>query len=81
MVRLQVVLDPAEADALARWAASELRDPRDQLRLVLRQELERRGLLRFTERMPTGQEGLAQPDRGDAHVDTLPVITHGGESR
>jgi hypothetical protein len=29
MVRLQVVLDPAEAEALATWAASELRDPRD----------------------------------------------------
>ena len=81
MVRLQVVLDPAEADALARWAASELRDPRDQIRLVLRQELERRGLLRFTERVPNGHEGLAQPDQADAQVDTLPVITHGGESR
>lgn len=44
MVKLQVVLDPVEADALAQWAASELRDPRDQIRMVLRQELKRRGL-------------------------------------
>ena len=35
-----------EAEALAQWAASDLRDPRDQMRLVLRQELHRRGLLR-----------------------------------
>ena len=45
MVRLQVHLDPSEADALARWAASELRDPRDQIRLLLRRELKQRGLL------------------------------------
>ena len=45
MVRLQVVLDPTEADVLTRWASSELRDPRDQIRFVLRQEFERRGLL------------------------------------
>ena len=50
MVRFQIVLDPAEADSLARWAASELRDPRDQLRMILRSELERRGLLPPTER-------------------------------
>jgi len=45
MVRLQVVLNPTEADVLAQWAASELRDPRDQIRFVLRQEFKRRGLL------------------------------------
>lgn len=45
MVRLQIVLDPNEANVLAKWAASELRDPRDQIRLVLRKELERRGLI------------------------------------
>lgn len=59
MVRLQVVLDPSEADALARWAASELRDPRDQIRVVLRRELERRGLLQTKDDAPRGQE--AQP--------------------
>jgi hypothetical protein len=45
VIRLLVALDPAEADMLAELAASELCDPRDQLRYVLRQELERRGLL------------------------------------
>ena len=45
MTRFQVTLDGAEADALAQLAASELRDPRDQLRVILRQELTRLGLL------------------------------------
>lgn len=58
MVRLQVMLDPSEADALAQWAASELRDPRDQIRIVLRQELERRGLLQLDSDTPGGQDPL-----------------------
>lgn len=45
MVRLQVALSMAEAEALGKWAISELRDPRDQIRLLLRDELRRRGLL------------------------------------
>jgi hypothetical protein len=57
MVRLQIVLDPAEAEALAMWAESELRDPRDQIRLVVRRELERRGLLHVTEGSPEGSRG------------------------
>ena len=71
MVRLQVVLDPAEAEALAMWAASELRDPRDQIRLVLRQELERRGLLQVTEHAPKGQEGPSQAEQGDSEGHTV----------
>ncbi|MBC8254057.1 MAG: hypothetical protein H8E35_08510 [Ardenticatenia bacterium] len=64
MTRLQVVLDPTEANALARWAASELRDPRDQIRLVLRQELERRGLLKATGDTATvDQVDMAQAGR------------------
>lgn len=45
MVRLQITLERDEAKKLAEWAESELRQPRDQLRYLLRQELERRGLL------------------------------------
>lgn len=60
MVRLQVALEPSEADALARWAASELRDPRDQIRVVLRQELERRGLLHTKDDARKDQEAPAQ---------------------
>lgn len=71
MVRMQVVLDPAEAEALAMWAASELRDPRDQIRLVLRQELERRGLLQVTERALKGQESPSRADRRDSEGHTV----------
>jgi len=63
MVRLQVMLDPAEADALATWAESELRDPRDQIRLVVRRELERRGLLHVAEDAPDVQESPSGLDR------------------
>ena len=65
MVRLQIVLDPAEAEALAMWAESELRDPRDQIRLVLRRELERRGLLKVSEDAPEGQGDPSRPDQKD----------------
>ena len=63
MVRLQVMLDPAEADALATWAESELRDPRDQIRLVVRRELERRGLLHVTENSPEARRNPSRLDQ------------------
>jgi len=44
-MRLVVTLDHAEGDALARMAHNDLRDPREQLRWLLREELARRGLL------------------------------------
>ncbi len=45
MVRLFICLNEIEAETLTRWAALELRDPRDQVRFLIRQELLRRGLL------------------------------------
>ena len=54
--RLQITLSPREADALARLAGSELRDPRDQIRLMVRGELERSGLL-----LPDDQETAGLP--------------------
>jgi len=45
MTKLMVSLENTEAEALAQLAYAELRDPREQLRLILRQELARRGLL------------------------------------
>lgn len=56
MTKLQISLSRDEADALARWAASELRDPRDQIRLVVRRELERTGYLRSTEHVRQAEE-------------------------
>jgi len=43
--RIQVVLSGPERNGLTQIAKEELRDPRDQLRHILRQELYRRGLL------------------------------------
>ncbi len=56
MVRLQVLLDTSEANLLAQLAASELRDPRDQIRLIVRQELKRRGLLPASDGADAGRE-------------------------
>ena len=43
--RMMVMLDAVERNALSEWAQTELRDPRDQIRLFVREALERRGLL------------------------------------
>lgn len=45
MIRYLISLEPEEATVLFELAASEMRDPRDQIRFILRMELERRGLL------------------------------------
>ena len=45
MVRFQIVLTTAEADALSKLAEINMRDMRDQVRFLLRQELVRSGLL------------------------------------
>lgn len=43
--RLMVTMSHEEAEALALLARAELRDPREQLLFLLRQELRRRNLL------------------------------------
>ena len=44
-LRLQIQLNPDEAKALERLCAVEIRGPRAQIRMIVRSELERRGLL------------------------------------
>jgi hypothetical protein len=46
MYRVQIVLDEDEAKALVKLAEIKIRDPRDQIRVLVRSELERQGLLR-----------------------------------
>ena len=46
MTRLMITLTPDERAALQAYAARELRDPRAQVVLLLRSELERLGFLR-----------------------------------
>lgn len=43
--RLKIPLEEAEYSALVKASMSELRNPIDQARFILRSELERRGLL------------------------------------
>lgn len=45
VTRLKLPLEQAEYSALLKAAENELRNPIDQARFILRQELERRGLL------------------------------------
>jgi len=59
--RLQIRLNRDEASALARLAASELRDPRDQIRLIVRQTLEQRGYLKANEVQRDDTEDAARP--------------------
>lgn len=57
MIRMQVTLDEGEAEELAKWATSELRDPRDQIRFILRRALQQRD---YEE---------AQPDKKENYYD------------
>ncbi len=43
--KVYITLDEREASALSKLAEMEVRDPRAQARLIIRGELERRGLL------------------------------------
>jgi hypothetical protein len=43
--RITLTLAPSEKSALIRLAERELRDPRAQAAIIIRQDLERRGLL------------------------------------
>lgn len=45
VTRLKLPLEQAEYSALLRLARAELRSPDDQVRFIIRKELERRGLL------------------------------------
>ncbi len=63
MVNLRITFNPIEADALGRLAASELRDVRDQIRWLVRQELERKKMLPTA--APTGPQ--TAPVKAAAH--------------
>jgi hypothetical protein len=68
VTRLKLPLEQAEYTALLKIAGDELRNPIDQARFILRQELERRGLLK-ADSAPVAlpAEDLKQEKRG-THV-------------
>ena len=59
-VRLKLPLEEEEYAALIETAAVELRSPADQVRYILRQDFERRGLLPAAR-----QEPSASPEKRD----------------
>ena len=60
MVRFQISLDVVEANALAKWAEVEMRDPRDQARYIIRIELERRGFIEIDPVHINGESGNSE---------------------
>jgi hypothetical protein len=64
VTRLKLPLEQAEYTALLKIAGNELRNPVDQARFILRQELERRGLLK-AEHVTTAAAEDPQQSRED----------------
>jgi hypothetical protein len=56
--RIVLTLDAREKGALNTLAKQELREPREQARFILRQELERRGLLPDDRQPETAVKGV-----------------------
>lgn len=64
-------LDPAVHDALARWAAGELRSTNAQIEFLLRRALAEAGRLpgNAGQMRPRGRPRAGQPNEGDAAAD------------
>ena len=60
MMRMTIILNDTERTALQAMASKSLRMPRDQVRYILRQELERGGFL-SQETRQAAQAGAQQP--------------------
>jgi hypothetical protein len=66
VTRLKLPLEQIEYQALLKVAGDELRNPTDQARFIIRQELERRGLLTTTE--PLALPAKVNEPQGGLHV-------------
>jgi hypothetical protein len=53
--RLKIALPQTEFDALFKLSLLEVRNPADQVRVILRAELERRGMLPTSTPQPQGE--------------------------
>ncbi len=62
VTRLRLPLEQAEYSALLKAAGDELRNPVDQVRFILRSELERRGLLVIDSQNTKAAELIAKGD-------------------
>jgi hypothetical protein len=70
--QLLLRLDPAVHDALARWAADELRSTNAQIEFLLRRALGDAG------RLPGGVSAMRRPGRPRRETDS-PEVPDGGE--
>jgi len=82
MVRFNTLLTEPEFAALVRLADAERRDTRAQAAVIIRQELERRGML-TKENPDAGNVGAGELAQAGASVDAiisaaLPTSTNGG---
>ena len=57
VMRLKLTLEQPEYSALLKVATEELRNPVDQVRFIVRKDLERRGLLQLDQDEQHAQEG------------------------
>ena len=76
MARLTIFLDENERIGLIRLAAREMRWPRDQIRFIVRNELERQGLLQTAPAVGDAYSML-QPERPASDL-PAPAPTDGG---
>ncbi len=67
MPRVTLTLLPEEQGALIKLALSELRTPRDQARMIVRQELVKRGLLSS---ITAGSVAQPQEQNQEVHHET-----------
>jgi len=75
--RLMITLEEDEANALARLAWAEMRDPREQVRYWVRQELMRRGALKPTLAPADAESPATTPSNGAPAQDV--AATSGGD--
>lgn len=62
--RMVITLNKNERQALGQLASRELRDPRDQIRLIVRQALEREHLLEVISQPNKGNNDSSKADSG-----------------
>ncbi len=66
--RLKILLEQDELNALLEMARGELRPPDEQVRFILRQELQRRGLLPVTDPVALAKGLADQPAQEAPHA-------------
>lgn len=65
--KIPVIFNEAEFEALYQVAKSELRSPAAQVRIIIRQDLERRGLLAATRRAAGRDTGPGEQATNDSN--------------